>query len=474
MPVHPFDYQINPHVFSTPELENLFDEQAVFQRWLDFEAALAEAQGRRGLIPAAAAAEIKNKARLEQLDLDAVRQGYSKSRNSVVPLLGGLRRACADGHGEYVHYGATTQDVLDTGQILALKETLSIVLRDLLRLETVCLDLARKHRSTAMAARTHGQQALPTTFGLKVAVWSSEIHRHIERVRHLQRTICCGQLSGAVGTYAALGEQGIDVAKETMELLGLSHDPLSWHTARDRVAELASDFALLAMTLAKIANEIYQLQKTEIDEVREPSLSGAPASSTMPHKQNPVLCQRIVALSKHVRALSGTVIESMAHEHERDPRCLWAEWLAMPQICIYTGASVSSLLQILSGLIVRPEQMLANLHRQKDLIATEWLLFRLGKIVGKNKAMEKLHKLAAEASERRISLKDAVLTDSELGPLFTADELAPLDSPEQYVGSAVELVDGQIQGRNHRHTASCPEISDLKSRRPQAASTALV
>ncbi|CAK8719583.1 Adenylosuccinate lyase [Candidatus Electronema halotolerans] len=446
MPVHPFDHQINPHVFSTPELEQLFDEQAMLQRWLDVEAALAEAQARCGLIPAAAAAEIKAKAKLEQIDLASVRKGYSKSRNSVVPLLAGLRRACADGHGEYVHYGATTQDILDTGMILALKETLAIVLRDLLHVEKVCLDLALKHRSTAMAARTHGQQALPTTFGLKAAIWTAEIRRHIERVRHLQGTVCCGQLSGAVGTYAALGEQGLEVAKETMTLLGLAHDPLSWHTARDRTAELASDFALLAMSLAKIANEIFQLQKTEIDELREPSLSGALASSTMPHKQNPVLCQRIAALAKHIRALSGTVIESMAHEHERDPRCLWAEWLALPQLCIYTGSSLQMLLQVLSGLIVRPEQMLANLHRQKDLIATEWLLFRLGRSMGKNKAMDKLHKLAAEAAEQRISLKDAVLADAELGPLFNAEELAPLDQPEQYIGRAEELVDRTVAG----------------------------
>jgi adenylosuccinate lyase len=442
MPVHPFDHQINPHVFSTPELEALFDERAVLQRWLDFEAALAEAQAQRGLIPAAAAAEIKANAKLEQLDLASVREGYSKSRNSVVPLLAGLRRACADGHGEYVHYGATTQDVLDTGLILALKETLAVVLRDLLRLEAVCLDLAQKHRSTPMAARTHGQQALPTTFGLKAAVWAAELHRHIERVRHLQGTVCCGQLSGAVGTYAALGEQGIEVARETMELLGLAHDPLSWHTARDRVAELASDFALLAMTLAKIANEIYQLQKTEIDELREPSPSGgAAASSTMPHKQNPVLCQRIAALSRHVRALSGTVVESMAHEHERDPRCLWAEWLAMPQICIYTGSSAACLLQTLSGLTVRPEQMLANLRRQKDLLAGEWLLFRLGRIMGKNKAMDKLRGLTAAAAAQQISLKEAVLADAELGPQLHADELELLDHPERYTGSAVELVD---------------------------------
>lgn len=441
MPVHPFDHQINPHVFSTPELENLFDEQAMLQRWLDVEAALAEVQGRRGLIPAAAAAEITAKAKLEYIDLEGVRQGYSKSRNSLVPLLAGLRRACAAGHGEYVHYGATTQDILDTGMILALKETLAIILRDLLQLEKVCCDLAVTHRSTAMAARTHGQQALPTTFGLKTAIWAAEIRRHIARVQHLHSTVCCGQLSGAVGTYAALGEQGLALAKETMEQLGLTHDPLSWHTARDRTAELASDFALLVMSVAKIANEIFQLQKSEIDELREPSLSGALASSTMPHKQNPVLCQRIVALSRHVRALSGTVVESMAHEHERDPRCLWTEWLALPQLCIYTGTALSYLLQVLSDLIVRPEQMLANLRRQKDLIAAEWLLFRLGKSMGKNKAMEKLHKIAAAASEQRISLKEAVVADSEVGTVFTLEELAPLDQPEQYTGMAEELAD---------------------------------
>jgi adenylosuccinate lyase len=361
-----------------------------------------------------------------------------------VPLLAGLRRACENGHGEYVHYGATTQDILDTGMILALKETLAVILRDLLRLEKVCLDLACKHCSTAMAARTHGQQALPTTFGLKAAIWAAETRRHIARIEHLQGTVCCGQLSGAVGTYSALGEQGIELAKEVMELLGLAHDPLSWHTARDRTAELASDFALLGMSLAKIANEIFQLQKTEIDELREPSLSGALASSTMPHKQNPVLCQRIVALSRHVRALSGTVIESMAHEHERDPRCLWTEWLALPQLCIYTGTALSYLLHVLSGLIVRPEQMLANLHRQKDLIATEWLLFRLGKIMGKNKAMDKLHKLAAAASEQRVSLKEAVLADSEIGTIFTVEELAPLNQPEHYTGKAEELTDRTV------------------------------
>ncbi|WP_339136149.1 MAG: adenylosuccinate lyase family protein [Candidatus Electrothrix sp. GW3-4] len=444
MPVHPFDFQINPHVFSTPELEALFDERAVLQRWLDFEAALAAAQGKLGIIPAEATVEIQAKAILEHIDLDSVREGYGKSRNSVVPLLGGLRRACRDGHGEYVHYGATTQDVLDTGQILSLKQTLKILSRDLLTLEKICLKLAEEHRATPLVARTHGQQALPTTFGLKVAGWLSEIRRHIERVKHLQKTVCVGQLSGAVGTYAALGSQGLAIAEETMQRLGLKHDPLSWHTSRDRIAELASAFALLVMTLAKIANEIFQLQKTEIDELREPSLSGALSSSTMPHKQNPVICQRVNALAKHVRALTGTIMESSLHEHERDPRSLWAEWLAVPQLCIYTGTALQSMIGVLSGLTVRKEQMLANLHQRKDLISTEWLLFQLSKEMGKNKALEKLHCLADSAAEMGISLKEEVLADAEIGPLFTAEDLAPLDQPEQYIGHAVGIVEKTI------------------------------
>ncbi len=444
MPVHPFDYTINPHVYSTAEFEALFDEKTMFQRWLDFEAALAKVQGAHGVIPQEAALEIEKKAKLKHIDLDSVREGYGKSRNSVVPLLAGLRRACNAPHGEYVHYGATTQDVIDTGEILALRDTLSLVYRDLRALEDLCLQLGIKHRATPMAARSHGQQALPTTFGLKVAVWATEIRRHINRIRHLYTIINSGQLSGAVGTFAALGPQGIEIARETMENLGLGHDPLSWHTSRDNIAELASNFAIMAMTLAKIANEIFQLQKTEIGELLEPSIAGALASSTMPHKQNPVICQRVVALSKHIRGLAATITESVAHEHERDPRSLWAEWLAIPQLCIYSGNVLHSMVNVLSGITVREDRMLENLYRQKHLITTEWLLFQLSKSLGKSKSLDKLHTLSGQAETSGISLKEAVLQDEEIGSLFTRDDLAPLDQPEQYTGQAVQIVDGTL------------------------------
>ncbi len=460
MPIHPFDYQVNPHVFSTPELEDLFEEQTVLQRWLDFEAALATAQAKHQIIPEDAAQEIRLRARLDQIDLQAVREGYGKSRNSVVPLLGGLRRACANNHGEFVHYGATTQDVLDTGQILALRDTLSIIYRDLRAFEKVCLEMASRYRTTPMAARSHGQQALPTTYGLKVLVWATEIRRHLERIKYLYRITNKGQLSGAVGTYAALGPKALEVSRDAMSILGLEHDNLSWHTSRDNIAEAASDFSMLAMTLAKIANEIFQLQKTEIGELVEPSVSGALSSSTMPHKQNPVLCQRVVALARHVRGLAGTVVESMLHEHERDPRSLWAEWLAIPQLCIYTGTALNSMLNVLSGLTVRPDRMLENLYRQKNLITSEWLLFRLSTSLGKSRALDKLHGLTNVAQTQKISLKEAILEDQELGSMFHAKDLDPLDHPEQYCGLAVEITDQSLVELTNRRQGDPEQLSE--------------
>lgn len=443
MPVHPIDFQINPNVFSTPELTAIFEEKAVFQRWLDFEAALASIQGEMGIIPKEAGDEISKTARLELLDLAAIREGYGKSRNSVVPLLGGLRKACSKKYGEFVHYGATTQDVLDTGEILSLRQSNQVIYRDLRGLEEICLDLAKRHRSTPMAARTHGQQALPTTFGLKVSIWLGEIRRHIERLKSMHTTLCQGQLGGAVGTMAALGPQAMEVSARTMKKLGLGHDPASWHTSRDRVTELSSVLSMIVMTCAKIANEIFQLQKTEIGELVEPPPSGALASSTMPHKRNPVLCQRIIALSKHVRALSGTVMESMLHEHERDPRSLWAEWLAIPQLCIYTGTVIHYLNNVLSGLFVNSERMQENLYRQKEMITTEWLLFQLSESIGKMRSIEKLHELTGEAAEKKVALVDLLLNDEEIGSFFNRDKLSMLDHPERYTGHAEAIV-GQV------------------------------
>jgi adenylosuccinate lyase len=445
MPSHPIDFEINPGVFSTPELTQIFDEKARYQRWLDFEAALARVQGEMGVIPQEAAGEIGRKAKLKYLDLEGVHKGYLHSRNSIIPLINGLRKVCEKGYGAYVHYGVTTQDVLDTAEILELRETLTLVYRDLRALEAICLDLARQHRSTPMVARTHGQQALPTTFGLKVVVWLSEIRRHIERLKSIHQSIAIGQLGGAVGTMAALGPGAMEIARRTLNLLGLKHSKVAWHNSRDNIGELASVFSILITTLAKMANEIFQLQKTEIGELSESVPKGTVASSTMPHKRNPVICQRVVLLSRHVRYLTGTIVESMAHEHERDARCLWAEWLAVPQLCIYTGAALQYMIDVMFGLQIHVDRMMENLHLQKAVIASEWLLFRLSGIIGKTKSSQKVHELSNKAMDTGISFKDVVVDDPEIGALLTPEDLAYLDHPEKYIGHALEIVDNAVE-----------------------------
>ena len=246
-------------------------------------------------------------------------------------------------------------------------------------LEKLLIDMARSHRETPMIGRTHGQQALPITFGLKIAIWVAEIRRHIERLISLGPRLFTIQLSGAVGTMAALGPQARSVAALSAEKLGLSSGVPNWHTSRDTVAEAATTYGLLCSTFEKIASEIVQLSKTEIGELAESAPEKAQSSSTMPHKSNPVISQRIAVLSRHSRALVNVVIDSMIHEHERDARALWSEWLATPQITIYTGTALQFLISVIENIEIRPERMLENLYRQKDLVVSEWLLFRLAK-----------------------------------------------------------------------------------------------
>lgn len=442
MPAHPIDFVLQAHVFSTHELMAIFDEKARFQRWLDFEAALAETQGELDIIPQKAAANIKEKADISLLDLGKIKSGYSKSRNSLIPILAALRETCDKDHGEFVHFGATTQDTLDTGAILELKDTFALISRDLGKLTEVLVDLARLHRDTPMAGRTHSQQALPITFGLKVALWLTEVMRHNDRLQSLQSRVLIGQLSGAVGTQAALGDNAFEVGKRTLEKLGLHHSIAPWHTSRDNMAEVSCFFALLTGTLAKICNEIFQLGKTEIAELREPPASGkAMSSSTMPHKRNPVLCERVTVLNTHVRSLHSVVMESMLHENERDPRALWSEWLAMPQISIYTGTALGYTLKVIGGLEVFPEQMLKNLHLHKDSIASEWLLFQLAKKLGKMNAQEELSRIIKDADLKGKSIKETLLADKSIGAVAQKMDLSMLDTPEKYTGQAGNMVD---------------------------------
>jgi 3-carboxy-cis,cis-muconate cycloisomerase len=444
MPAHPIDFQIQAGFYSTPELTNIFDEKTRISRWLQIEATLAEVQGKLGIIPQKAADEIIQKSRIENLDLSQVAQEYEQSRNSLMPVIKALKGICEEGYCEYIHYGITTQDVLDTSQILEQKDALAVIYRDLKKLEKLLINMAQQHRDTPMIGRTHGQQALPMTFGLKVSIWVAEIRRHIERLISLGPRLFTIQLSGAVGTMAALGPQARSVAALSAEKLGLSSGVPNWHTSRDNVAEAAATYGLFCSTFEKIASEIVQLSKTEIGELAESAPEKAQSSSTMPHKSNPVISQRIAVLSRHSRALVSVVMDSMIHEHERDARALWSEWLAMPQIAIYTGTALQFLISVLENIEIRPERMLENLYRQKDLVVSEWLLFRLAKKIGKTQAQEKLQTLIKLVGSGGKIFKDILLEDQDIGPYIAEENLEYLEKPERYCGLAAEIVDDTL------------------------------
>jgi 3-carboxy-cis,cis-muconate cycloisomerase len=445
MPSHPFDFEIQADIFSTPEMTAIFDEQRRFNRWLEFEAALAASQAELGIIPVEAASEITARASLASLDLAVVRSGYQKSRNSLIPIIRGLRDACRNGHGEFVHYGATTQDVLDTGEIMELRDSFRIIYRDLKRLEKSLAGLAKEHLATPMIGRSHGQQALPITFGLKCGVWLAENRRHIERVKGLAPRLLIGQLGGAVGTMAALGERGREVARLTMARLGLGCPALAWHTSRDIIAEAASLMAIITASQEKIANEIVELGKNEIGELREPAPPGSMSSSTMPHKRNPVICQRIAVMARQARALAGTITEAMVHEHERDGRAIWSEWLAMPQIAIYTGTVLNYIIHVIEGLEIIPENMKKNLNLHGDMVLSEWLLFRFAPSIGKMKAQEIMLEITGEARATGRSLKDCVAANDKIATLLGHDDLAFLDHPEKYLGLAENLINDLLR-----------------------------
>ena len=418
MPAHPIDFQIQAGFYSTPELAAIFDEKTRIARWLQIEATLAGVQGELDIIPLQAAEEIVRKAKLQNLDIAKITKEYEQSRNSLVPVIRALKQVCEEGFCEFIHFGITTQDVLDTALILEQKDALAIVYRDLRKLEELLIGLAQKYCNTPMIGRTHGQQALPITFGLKVSIWTAEIRRHIERLLSLGPRLFTIQLSGAVGTMAALGPQARKVAGLTAEKLGLSATVPNWHTSRDTVAEAAAVYGLICATLEKIASEIVQLSKTEIGEVAEIAPHQAQSSSTMPHKKNPVLCQRTAVLSRHARALVSVVMDSMIHEHERDARALWSEWLAIPQVSIYSGTALHNLISVIEHLEVRTDQMLKNLYRQKELVVSEWLLFKLAQKMGKTRAQEKVQALIKLLEGGNRIFKDILLEDPDIGPLL--------------------------------------------------------
>ena len=438
------DSRFHGHAYSTPASRRIFCDDCRIRRWIHIEGALAESQGEIGLIPREAAAAIAEAARGDGIDLDAVAEGIRRTRHSLVAVLGALQDACPDGAGEYVHYGATTQDIQDTGQALEMRDVLDEVDA---HLETVLTGLARlmiAERDTVMIGRTHARPALPTTFGLKVAGWADELLRHAERLQESRDRVLVAQLFGGVGTMAGFGSAGPPLLELFALRLGLGAPRIGWHVARDRVAEFVVLLAALAATLARIAEEVSTLSRPEFAELEMQFTDGRIGSSTMPHKRNPESCEQVVVLARLARAAAGVALEAMIGEHERDGRSLRLEWPAVAEASHATLSALATVSEVLDGLRVDRAHMAGQARHAADDICSEALMLALARRLGKQSAHAVVYRLSQDAQSRGQALRESLATAPEIAGHLSADDLTRLFDPAQYLGVAPELVDATV------------------------------
>ncbi len=441
MPSHVIDSKIFKDMYGTKELRQVFSDENMLQCWLDYEAALARAEAAVGLVPAEAAVEITRMARVEYIDFDKMKEGIDLATHELVPMIWQLDALCEGGAGRYVHWGATTQDVTDTGLVLQMKAAHAIFRRDLQSLAEELAALARRERDTLMAGRTHGQHALPITFGYKVAIWLSEVRRHIERMNEIEPRLLVGQFAGAAGTLASVGERGLEIQRLLMADLGLGVPDICWHPARDRLAEYVSLLALIAGTMGKIAHEIILLQKSEVAEIEEPYERGKIGSSTMPHKRNPMLCEGILAEARMVRGLVPVIMNAMEAEHERDWSSMYIEWATLPEACILSGGAIAHTLTAIRGLIVYPQRMRRNLDVLHGLILSEAVMLQLGQYLGRQTAHEVVHHASMLAFEQERPLRALLLEDPRVTKHLSAESISDMLRPEAYTGLCGDFVD---------------------------------
>jgi len=417
-----------------PGVRALFTESARFQSWLDVEAALAQAQAELGIIPEAAAREITRKARLEYLDLAAVRAGLAKTGHPLVPLVWELDRACEGDAGGYVHWGATTQNVTQTGQLLQVRRAHDIFLRQLATILTTLADLAERTKNAVLPGRTHGQHAVPATFGFKVAVWIDELCRHVERLRGCEPRVFVAMLGGGAGTLASLGEPGLATQDKMAARLGLSAMPVPARTLGDHQAEYVLLLGMLAATCSKIAREIYTLMKQEFGEVEEPVPPGTVGSSTMPQKRNPKLSQDIVAAAAQIRALVPLALEAMQTEHEADRTTSIMMSRAIVPACELTGDVLARMVALFDGLQVFPERMRANVELSGGLIMAEALMLELGKQIGRQRAHDAIYDAAQASATQARPFRETLAAEPHVSARLTKAQVDALLDPAQYTG----------------------------------------
>ena len=450
-----------------PGVRALFSETSRYQAWLDVEAALAQAQAELGIIPEQAAAEITRKAHVSFLKLDHIHAGLARTGHPLVPLIWELDRVCDGDAGGYVHWGATTQNITQTGQLLQLRRTHGIFLRQLASALRALADIAERTKDALMPGRTHGQHAVPATFGFKMAVWIDELCRHVERLRGCEGRVFVAMLGGGAGTLASLGHIGLAIQENMAARLGMGSMTVPARTLGDHQAEYVTLLGMLAATCSKIGREIYTLMKQEFGEVEEPVPPGTVGSSTMPQKRNPKLTQDIVAAAAEVRALVPLALEAMQTEHEADRTTSIMMDHAVTQACGLMGDILQRLIVVLQGLQIFPERMRRNLELSGGLIMAESLMLELGKQIGRQRAHDVVYDAAQAAVTEGRSFRELLAEDKRVTAHLTSAQIDALLDPAQYSGLCRHFA--ETGARRARETAAAIEARGASMPSPAPA-----
>lgn len=429
---------------------NWFSDRARLQGMLDFEAALARAEAKTGVIPQAAVNAIAAQCDAALYDIADLATATATAGNPAIPLVKALTAKVAAQDTEaarYVHWGATSQDVMDTGLVLQLRQALAGIQSDLGRLSAALAELAIAHKQTPMVGRTWLQHALPITFGLKAAGWLDAVERHRNRLDELRPRLLALQFGGAAGTLAALDDKGLTVAAALAEELGLGLPAMPWHTARDRVVEFGTVLGLLVGTLAKIARDISLLMQTDIGEAFEPAGEGRGGSSTMPHKRNPVTAAAVLAAGNRAPQLVASLLAGMTQEHERGLGGWHAEWMTLPELVQITAGALEQMVATIAGLEIDAARMRANLDTTNGLIMAEAVMMALGAKIGRLAAHDRIETACKQAVSERRHLREVLAEDAVVSQHLGLEELARLFDPLNYIGTAPAMVDRVLSAR---------------------------
>ncbi len=427
-------------IFSTPQMRRIFSDEARTGYCLEIEAAIARAQARLGVIPETAAREIVHQCRIENIDFARLKKQTERIGYPILGIVQQIVDLCADGLGEWCHWGATTQDITDTAAILQVRAALELVEKDMDAIAGALGDLSRRYRDTPMAGRSNLQQAVPLTFGFKTAALLAAMQRHRERLAQLRPRVLVGEFGGAVGTLASLGGSGLKVQAELMRELGLGQPDIAWHTVRDGIGEVACFLGLLTGTLGKISMDVKLLMQTEVAEVYEPFHEGRGSSSTMPQKRNPISCLYIHATTALVRQHVAALLEAAVADHERSTGPWQIEWI-LPEIFLLASGALAQTKLMLTGLEVDADRMRANLDLTRGTIVSEAVMMGLGPHLGRQRAHDLVYDICRKVAASGEPLVEVLARDRDVSRHLTRAQLEKMCDPSAYLGLAGEMID---------------------------------